>query len=94
MDGTLVDDSKFISARESHEKLIVDGMGEVGYIPVLGMGPFFSTSFNAERGDYDLVISAYGVFVGEGKAWRLEGMDLETGTIYPKSTRPSKSKQS
>jgi hypothetical protein len=93
MDGKMGDDSMFTTTKEYYEKLIVDDMREQGFVPVLGMGPYFATSYNIEKDDYDFVVTAYGVFVGERKSWRIEGIELDTGTLFPKSTRPSKLKQ-
>jgi hypothetical protein len=93
MDGTIADDSMFTTTKTYYFKLLLDSMREQGYVPVLEMGPYFATEFNEEKKHYKFVVTAYGVFVGERKAWRIEGIDVESGTLYPKSTRPSKSKQ-
>lgn len=93
MQGTIADDRLFARVRTEYEKLIIDDMRNRGYVPVLGMGPYFATTFNDKKKNYDFVVTAYGVFVGERKAWRVEGIELDTGTLFPKSTHPSKSKQ-
>jgi hypothetical protein len=91
MQGTIVDDKLFTRARTEYEKYIIDDMRNPGFVPVLGVGPYFSTELN-EDGHYDFIITAYGTFVGERKAWRIEGIEPETGTLYPRYIRPSKLK--
>lgn len=93
MDGTLADDSMFTTSKTYYIKLILDSMREQGYVPVLDMGPYFATEFNEEKKNYNFVVTAYGVFVGERKAWRIEGIDVDSGTLFPRHTHPSKSKQ-
>lgn len=92
MEGTLADDSLFLTTKTYYFKLILDSMRERGYVPVLEMGPYFATEFNEDKKNYNFVVTAYGVFVGERKAWHIEGIDVETGTLYPKSTPQNKSK--
>lgn len=92
MDGIIADDSMFTTKKQQYIQLIIDDMRNRGYVPVLNMGPYFATSYNMEKNHYDFVVTAYGVFVGERKAWKIEGIDVDSGTLFPKSTRPSKSK--
>jgi hypothetical protein len=93
MDGIIGDDSLFTRVRTQYEKMIIDDMRDRGYVPVLGMGPYFSTRLNI-KGYYDFVVTAYGVFVGERKAWKIEGIDVDNGSLIPKSIHPNKSKPS
>lgn len=92
IESEIADDSFFIQQRVTQENLLIDMMREGGYIPVLGLGPFWSTSLN-ENGRYDSVLSIYGVYVGKRKSWEFMGMD-GSGTLYPSSTPKNKSKQS
>jgi hypothetical protein len=94
MDGSIADDSMFTRTRESGEKWLLDRMRETGYVPVLGMGPFFATEYVAEKKYYTFVLTMYGVFVGERKSWKIEGMDVESGQFHPRPSPRSKSKQS
>jgi hypothetical protein len=90
--GRIADDSDFIKTRETLDRLMVESMREEGYIPLLDLGPFWSTSLDDDH--YNFVLSYYGVFVGKEKAWRLLGMD-GSGHFYPASTtQKNKSKQS
>jgi hypothetical protein len=90
LEGTIADDSMFIKSREDYEKMLTDSMRDSGYVPVLGMGPYFSTTFDHDRKVYAFVVSAYGVFVGEKKGWKYEGLDLSDGRLYKKTTPANK----
>ena len=94
MEGVVADDKDFPKVRNDYEKLVIDNMRDGGFIPVLGMGPYFATDFDKDTGTYNFLITAYGVFVGERKSWKLEGIDLDSGVLYPKSTSRNKSKRS
>src|SRR6478736_7398288 len=90
--GSVADDSDFIRTRETLDKVITDGMRDEGYVPILDLGPFWSTSLEGEH--YTFVLSYYGVFVGREKAWKTLGMD-GAGRFYPVSTtQKNKSRQS
>jgi hypothetical protein len=92
LESTIVDDSHFIRQRESQEQLLVQQMKDLGYIPVLDLGPFWSTSLN-EKGRYESVLSIYGVYIGVKKSWEYMGVD-GAGNLYPSSTPKAKSDQS
>lgn len=90
--GRIADDSDFIRTRETLDKLMIESMREEGYIPILDLGPFWSTALDGDH--YSFVLSYYGVFVGREKAWKILGMD-GSGRYYPASTTlKNKSKQS
>lgn len=75
IDGTVRDDSDFIRTRDTFELIIVRGMRDEGYVPVLGLGPSWSTEYNEEDGDYSFVLTMYGVYVGKRRSHQLEGVD-------------------
>lgn len=81
MEGTIADDAMFIRFREQQEFNLLAAMREAGYVPVLGFGPFFSTSYDEEKDSYTFVLSIYGVHVGIRKASVIEGVD-GTGRWY------------
>lgn len=89
--GTIRDDSDIPRLREQYEAMVIDDMRESGYIPVLDLGPFWSTSYDG--GKYEFIISLYGLYVGKRKAWELSGVDGH-GTLYPKNTQRDRSNQS
>jgi hypothetical protein len=101
MKSQIGDDSSFIRQREVQERLLTDQMREGGYVPVLDLGPFWSTSLLREPDDigqyenvkYESVLTMYGTYVGKRKACEFLGMD-GTGRYYPISSQKSKSSQS
>lgn len=70
---------------------MIEEMRFGGYVPVLDLGPFWSTSLKDEH--YDFVLSMYAVYVGKAKAWEILGTD-GTGRIYQMSSPKSKSSTS
>ena len=94
MEGVIADDSLFTRVRTQYEQLLIDDLRDRGYVPVLVMGPYFATEFNRDKQHYDFVVSVYAVFVGERKAWKIEGIEPDSGMLLPRPTRPTKSKQS
>lgn len=95
LDGEIGDDTDFARLRVEFSKTIVDNMRDVGYVPVLEMGPYFSTEFvpsekKKNRGTYKFLVTAYGVSVGRKRSWGIQGIDMETGTLYPNSTQAPK----
>lgn len=95
IDGEIGDDSDFVRLKEQFSKMVVDSMRDAGYVPVLEMGPYFSTEFvpsikKKNRGTYQFRVTAYGVSVGRNRSWKIQGIDVETGILYPSSTPASK----
>jgi len=84
LDGIMKDDSDFIRLRAQFETLILHQMRDSGYVPVLDIGPLFSTRL-LDNGNYDFELTIYGVYVGRKKAWTIEGMD-GLGRYLPRST--------
>jgi hypothetical protein len=87
IEGTIIDDSKFIKAREMYEHLLISDMREKGYVPMLDVGPFWSTVWNGLS--YDFKSSVYGVYVGKERACTIEGMDAN-GRFLLRSTLSDK----
>ena len=90
--GIIGDDSAFIRLRAQYEALVVRQMRDDGYVPVLALGPLFSTTYVEEKDHYTFELTVYGVFVGKKKACLIEGMD-EVGRLLPRSTQRIKSSQ-
>jgi hypothetical protein len=88
LDGQINDDSDFIRLRAQFETLIIHQMRDSGYVPVLDMGPLFSTKLEKD-GHYNFVLTVYGVYVGKKKAWTIEGMD-GSGRFQPRYTAKHK----
>lgn len=92
LDGEIGDDADFARLRTQYEHMVVEEMRELGYIPVLDLGPYFSTEFDKEKSKYQFILSVYGVYVGRRRSWELEG--ISNGKEILKPTPPTKSKQS
>lgn len=92
LDGTLADDADFIRMREQWEKLLITDMRDGGCVPVLGLGPLWSTSYDAAKEQYLFELTIYGVSVGRKKSLQIEGMDV-TGNLIPRHIPQSKSKK-
>lgn len=86
--GIINDDADFPRMREEFESIIIDEMREAGYVPVLDLGPFFSTQLRDDQ-KYDFVISLYGLFVGKRKSWDYVGVDAH-GKLYQTNTQKVK----
>ena len=91
-DGVIGDDTDFIRLRSQYEALIVDQMRSDGYVPVLDLGPMWSTRWDKKSESYAFDLTVYGVYVGKKKACNIEGMD-GSGKLLPRSTVKAKLKQ-
>lgn len=92
LSAEIADDKYFIQQRDTQEKNLIDLMRDGGYVPVLGLGPFWSTELN-EKGTYNSLLSMYGIYVGKRKSWEIMGVDVY-GTSFPISLPKSKLNQS
>lgn len=90
IDGMLADDADFIRMRVQWEQLLIVDMRDGGYVPVLGLGPLWSTSYDQDKEQYLFELTIYGISVGRKKSLQIEGMDL-TGNLIPRHTRQDKS---
>ena len=78
--GVINDDSDFLRTRETIEHLMLEEMREEGHIPILDLGPSFSTELVGEH--YRFLITFYSVYVGRKKSWTYLGIDTD-GKMYP-----------
>ena len=92
IDGVVGDDSAIPRLRNQFEHMLLTDMREDGYVPVLGLGPYWSTSLN-DKGQYDFILTVHGVHVGKEEACKVEGMNLDGQTVLRippiKSQKPS-----
>lgn len=89
MEGQFKDDSKIPSLREQYEAIVLTDMRDIGYVPVLGLGPFWSTWYDAMKNLYLFILSIHGVHIGRERSWQVEGMTTD-GEFLLKPTQPSK----
>lgn len=73
-DGHLKDDADIIRLKENYRALIIEGMREDGYVPVLDLDIFWSTQYDSNKKRYTFRMTVYGVYVGKRKAYAIEGM--------------------
>lgn len=73
VDGIINDDADFPRLRTQFEDMLVKEMRSSGYVPVLDLGPYFSTEYQ-QNSTYNFLITAYGTFVGRRKAWEIQGI--------------------
>lgn len=90
LEGIVGDDADFPRLRSQYENMILKEMRESGYVPVLDLGPYWSTSFVKDKLSYQFILSVYGVYVGRKRSWEIEG--IVNGTEVMKPTPPTKSK--
>ena len=88
MDGLIADDSDFFRLREEFEAMILKDMRAEGYVPVLDLGPYWSTEYLSDKKQYQFMLSVYGVNVGRDRAWEIEGYSM--GKKIPRITIPTK----
>ena len=89
-DGQIKDDSAFPRLRAQYESLVVHQMRDDGYVPVLDLGPLWSTKYQVKTDLYEFDLTVYGVYVGRRKAFSIEGMD-GSGRFLPRYTPKTKS---
>lgn len=93
VDGVLADDADFIRMREQWEKLLITDMRDGGCVPVLGLGPLWSTSYDEKKEQYLFELTIYGISVGRKRSLQIEGMDV-SGNLIPRRTPQDKSSKS
>ncbi len=86
IEGEISDDKYFYRLRSQYESLIITDMRNKGYVPVLDIGPFFSTFWNGKT--YDFINTVHGVFIGKAKSWEFEGWT--NGMLIVKNTVKNK----
>lgn len=73
VDGIINDDADFPRLRAHYEDLLIKEMRGNGWVPILDLGPYFSTEYRQD-GSYNFVSTAYGIYVGRRKSWEIHGM--------------------
>lgn len=78
--------SGVVRLRDEQERELHVVMGDKGYIPVLGMGPYISLSYDFKEDKQKFVCSAYGVFVGSEGVKKWMGVDVYDGKYRERPT--------
>jgi hypothetical protein len=90
IDVEFQDNAQLISLRPQYENLLIQDMRGKGYVRVLDIDPAFSVEFTGET--WKFLMSIHGVYVGNKKAWQLEG--ITQGKSIPRTTRRTISSRS
>ena len=90
IDGILNGDANVVKARLMYEQILDEQMRGEGYVPIFDVRPSWSTEWGGKN--YAFVLTMHGVYVGEDKAWNIEG--ISEGKELPKPTRPATPKPS
>lgn len=73
-EGEAVDVESVYRLRTWMENEVIAGMRERGYVPVLDIVPTLYTDYDADTTKFRWQITVQGVFVGQKKAKKYEGM--------------------
>lgn len=93
MEGEVGDSADWPRLRSQFEAHVRREMREAGYAPILDLGPFWSTTYIADKDKFEFVLSIHGYKVGRRVACQIEGI-TGSGNLIPLSTPPNKSKPS
>lgn len=91
MEGEIGDDADFPRVRAQYESLILNEMRAQGYVPVLELGPYWSTHYVRPKETYEFALSVYGVYIGRRRSWEVEG--ISNGREIGRPTPPTKSRR-
>lgn len=94
MDGLINSDADIPRLRDQYEAMVIRGMRDDGYVPILGLGPFFSTWYDVDKDHYEFIVSVHGIYVGRRKSFQLEGMAVDGSWLMKPPTPPNKSNTS
>jgi hypothetical protein len=87
VEGVIKDDAHIPRLRAQFEDMLIKDMRDGGYIPVLDLGPYFSTEY-CNNDSYNFLITAYGIYVGRRRAWQISG--ICNGQRIPLTTQKNK----
>lgn len=90
IDGILSAEADMIKERNRYEAILDEQMRAEGYVPIFDVRPTWQTEWSGRT--FAFWLTMHGVFVGEDKAWTIEG--ISEGKELPKPTAPAKSKGS
>lgn len=76
-----------VRLRETIDNLAKTMLYDKGYVPVYGLGPYLSLTYDFEKERMDYLISVYGVFVGSEGVAQWDGLEPGTGKLHPRLTQ-------
>lgn len=84
-DGIIADDASIPRMRSQYQSMIVKGMRDSGYVPVLDLDPLFYISYDSSKNHYNFNIYIHGVYVGKKKSKMYDGYAGQR--LIPRSDR-------
>lgn len=76
--------------RGKMEASLLDEMEQKGYVPVLGLGPYYTRQYDYGSETMQFHLTIHGVYVGKDYAPRVVGVDVFTGQKIKKNTPQNK----
>lgn len=80
--------------RETVEHATMDEMRERGYVPVLGVGPYYTRQYDFSNHEMTFHLTIHGCYVGKERSREIEGVDVFTGQRLVKHMPKGKSSKS
>lgn len=80
--------------RTTIEHATMDEMRTRGYVPVIGVGPYYTRQYDFEEHQMTFHLTIHGCYVGKERSREIEGVDVFTGQRMTKSTQTDKSSKS
>ena len=91
--GELIE-SAAATHRQEIERSLVDEMRLRGYVPVLGVGPYYSQQYDFDKGCRVFHLTVHGAYIGKDFTDEIEGVDVFTGQRIKRPTPQTKSSKS
>lgn len=76
--------------REEVERSLIDEMRLRGYVPVLGVGPYYTQQYDFKKEVRVFHLTIHGQYVGKDYVHEVEGVDVFTGQRIRKHTPQTK----
>lgn len=89
-----VDESAAVTHRELMERSLIDEIRLKGYVPVLGVGPYYTQMYDFKGEKRIFYLTVHGAYVGKDYSHEVEGVDAFTGQRVPRPTPQGKSSKS
>lgn len=90
----VVDEAGAFSHRDQMERSLIDEIRLKGYVPVLGLGPYYTQMYDFEAGRKVFYLTLHGAYVGKSCSHTVEGVDAFSGQRILRPTPQSKSSKS
>lgn len=85
-----IDEAAATKHRDEAERSLLDEMRMRGYVPVLGLGPYYTQQYDWSLSRRLFHLTMHGAYVGKDFADEIEGVDAFTGQRVLRPTRPTR----